>query len=107
MALPLLPAVRAVCAWLDGIGMGQYRKKFLHHRITGKLLLRVTDAVLKVELGIGPLGHRSLILEGVHRLVHGEDEPESSSSSRYVSFGYWDLAFKSALAKVLDVGSSY
>jgi hypothetical protein len=64
--------------------MSQYRKKFLHHRITGKLLLRVTDAVLKVELGIGPLGHRSLILEGRQRLLHGDEQLDDMAAARYV-----------------------
>jgi hypothetical protein len=40
---------------VEGIGLPQYRKKFMHHCIGGQLLLRLTDELLKKELGIGPL----------------------------------------------------
>lgn len=48
-------AVSDVCDWVEGIGLAQYRKKFMHHCIGGRLLLRLTDELLKKELGIGPL----------------------------------------------------
>ncbi|MEW5305010.1 MAG: hypothetical protein WDW36_007581 [Sanguina aurantia] len=54
--------VRDVCVWVDSIGMGQYRQKFAHHCIDGRLLVTLTDAQLKLELGIGPMGHRAMIL---------------------------------------------
>ncbi|WIA15375.1 hypothetical protein OEZ85_002037 [Tetradesmus obliquus] len=47
--------VSDVCDWVEGIGLPQYRKKFMHHCIGGRLLLRLTDELLKKELGIGPL----------------------------------------------------
>jgi hypothetical protein len=47
--------VTDVCDWVEGIGLQQYRKKFMHHCISGRLLLRLTDELLKKELGIGPL----------------------------------------------------
>jgi hypothetical protein len=47
--------VTDVCDWVEGIGLPQYRKKFMHHCIGGRLLLRLTDELLKRELGIGPL----------------------------------------------------
>ena len=40
--------VSEVCDWSDYIGLGQYRKKFVHHCIDGRLLLRLTDKDLKV-----------------------------------------------------------
>ena len=41
-------AVAEVCDWVDYIGLGQYRKKFVHHCIHGGLLLSLTDRDLKV-----------------------------------------------------------
>ena len=37
------------------MGLPQYRKKLMHHCIDGRLLIRLTDDLLKTEIGIGPL----------------------------------------------------
>lgn len=58
-----------VLAWLDFIGMDQYRQRFTHHCITGRLLLSIKDEQLKWEVGIGPLGHRAAILESIADLA--------------------------------------
>ena len=42
-------AVAQVCDWVDYIGLGQYRKKFVHHCIDGRLLLSLTHKDLKVR----------------------------------------------------------
>ncbi len=60
--------VRDVADWVEYIGMSQYRKKFLHHCIDGPLLLGLTDAELKFELGVGPFGHRAAILQAIASL---------------------------------------
>ena len=41
-------AVAQVCDWAEYIGLGQYRKKFVHHCIDGRLLLSLTHKDLKV-----------------------------------------------------------
>jgi hypothetical protein len=51
----LCAAVNDVCDWVDGLGLSQYRKKFMHHVVHGNLLLRLTDELLRKELAIGPL----------------------------------------------------
>ena len=43
-------AVSEVCDWSDYIGLGQYRKKFVHHCIDGRLLIRLSDRDLKVSV---------------------------------------------------------
>lgn len=48
-------AVRDVCDWVDGLGLSQYRKKLMHHCVNGRLLTKLTDELLKTEVGIGPL----------------------------------------------------
>lgn len=65
--------VREVCDWIEAIGMGQYRKKFAHNCINGRLMLSLTDSHLKMELGIGPLGHRILICDAIAELAQGGD----------------------------------
>ncbi|GAX78078.1 hypothetical protein CEUSTIGMA_g5520.t1 [Chlamydomonas eustigma] len=69
--------VRDVCNWVESIGLRQYRKKFLHHIVDGPLLLMLDDSTLKGELGIGPLGHRVMLLQAISALPQGG----SSSSS--------------------------
>lgn len=49
MCLAVCGAVRDVCLWVDSIGMGQYRPRFAHHCIDGRLLVTLTDAQLKVR----------------------------------------------------------
>ncbi len=41
--------VKEVCDWVEHLGLGQYRKRFLHHSIAGPLLLQLTETHLKVE----------------------------------------------------------
>lgn len=41
--------VTEVCDWVEEIGLGQYRRRFLHHCIDGSLLLRLTGHELKVS----------------------------------------------------------
>jgi len=45
---PATWGVRDVGMWVEYIGLGQYRKKFMHHSVDGRLLLQVTDRLLKV-----------------------------------------------------------
>eukprot|EP00879_Flechtneria_rotunda_P019417 GHRR01020394.1.p1 GENE.GHRR01020394.1~~GHRR01020394.1.p1 ORF type:complete len:687 (+),score=270.03 GHRR01020394.1:161-2221(+) len=109
--------VADVCDWVNSFGLYQYRKKFLHHVIDGRLLLKLTDELLKTELGIGPLGHRMLLLEAVQAAkaadlalvadaaatgVPPEQWLASSSSSR--SNGGRDMSIATAAA-VLAAGS--
>ncbi len=55
--------VREVCDWAEHIGLGQYRKRFLHHCIGGGLLLDLTEYNLKVSTS----GHSSTL----HQCVTG------------------------------------
>ena len=47
-----------MCTWLEYIGMEQYRARFLHNYIDGRLLLQLSHDLLKLEVGVGPFGHR-------------------------------------------------
>lgn len=48
-------SVPEVCDWVEYIGLGQYRKRFVHHCVDGRLLLRLTEAQLKVSRGVASL----------------------------------------------------
>ncbi|KAG2423137.1 hypothetical protein HXX76_015522 [Chlamydomonas incerta] len=63
-----------VALWVEFIGLGQYRRRFLHHCVDGRMLLRLKDAQLKSELGIGPMGHRLAVLEAAAQLVRNYEE---------------------------------
>ena len=54
-------AVAEVCDWSDYIGLGQYRKKFVHHCIDGRLLLRLSDRDLKVSVANARLNSRFML----------------------------------------------
>eukprot|EP00967_Tisochrysis_lutea_P034438 scaffold41107_cov17-Tisochrysis_lutea.AAC.2 len=47
---PATWGVRDVGTWVEYIGLGQYRKKFMHHSVDGRLLLQVSDKLLKVRV---------------------------------------------------------
>ena len=50
MAVPVRAwGVKEVCDWAEWVGLGQYRKRFLHHCIGGALLLELTDRNLRVR----------------------------------------------------------
>ncbi len=56
-------------AWVDHISLGQYRRRFNHHQVTGRLLLQLgTSPALLLQLGITPLGHRQALKEAVDEL---------------------------------------
>ena len=42
------PQVPEVCDWLELIGLGQYRRRFVHNAVGGALLLRLSGEELKV-----------------------------------------------------------
>ena len=83
---PLLPPppspVYDVCLWLDYVGLAQYRKKFVHHRVDGPMLLTMDDGQLKVDLGIGPLGHRTLLLQSKDALLTDFGDETGSQYTR-------------------------
>lgn len=46
------PQVLEVCDWLEIIGLGQYRRRFVHHAVSGSLLLALGPEELKVGAGL-------------------------------------------------------
>ena len=62
-------AVAEVCDWSDYIGLGQYRKKFVHHCIDGKLLLRLSDRDLKVSAANARLKSRFMCMHATSAIA--------------------------------------
>lgn len=57
-----------VTAWLETLGLGQYKDRFRQNAIDGTELLDLSDADLQESLGVGPLGHRKKIMRNKEEL---------------------------------------
>ena len=69
-----------VGTWICSIGMGQYKKKFLHNQVDGSLLMALDIGLLKQELSISPLGHRVTIYDAITHLRACDPHKERSIS---------------------------
>jgi class 3 adenylate cyclase len=56
-----------VMVWLRGLGLGQYEAAFRENEISEKVLPSLTAEDLK-EIGVGPVGHRRILLEAIAAL---------------------------------------
>lgn len=62
--------------------MQQYRKHFVHNAVDGALLAELDLELLKTELKISPLGHRSVILSELQQLLQNDNGcPHKASAS--------------------------
>ncbi|GLC44316.1 hypothetical protein PLESTB_000482800 [Pleodorina starrii] len=77
--------IREVATWIEFIGLGQYRPKFVHHSVDGRLLLSLGEAELARDLRILPLGHRRALLAAIAQLreaaaAMGQQQQHGSSA---------------------------
>jgi SAM domain (Sterile alpha motif) len=56
-----------IVVWLRSLGLGQYKTAFRENEITEKVLPSLTAEDLK-EIGVGPVGHRRILLEAIAAL---------------------------------------
>jgi SAM domain (Sterile alpha motif) len=56
-----------VAVWLRSLGLGKYEAAFRENEITARVLPSLTQEDLK-EIGVGPVGHRRIILEAIATL---------------------------------------
>jgi hypothetical protein len=56
-----------VAVWLRSLGLGKYEAAFRENEITERVLPSLTQEDLK-EIGVGPVGHRRIILEAIATL---------------------------------------
>lgn len=100
MAAPLSD----VGAWLDGLGLGQYRALFAQQEIDAAVLADLTEADL---LGLAiPLGHRKRLLRALGKLP--APAPTASTpvapgaERRHLTILFCDMVGSTALASRLD-----
>src|SRR5947209_8399686 len=70
-----------VFAWLRELGLAQYEAAFRENVIEERVLPGLTSEDLK-EMGVGPIGHRRLILDAIAALQKKSDVEPSSRAER-------------------------
>jgi SAM domain (Sterile alpha motif) len=58
--------------WLRGLGLGQYEASFRQNEVNESVLPKLTQEDLK-EIGVGPVGHRRIILDAIAALRTSAD----------------------------------
>ena len=56
-----------IAVWLRSLGLGQYEAAFRENEINERVLPSLTAEDLK-EIGVGPVGHRRMLLEAIAAL---------------------------------------
>ena len=101
--------------WLRGLGLGQYEVSFRQNEINESVLPKLTQEDLK-EIGVGPVGHRRIVLDAIAALRTGAEakappvEPPSTTSMpaqdtaerRHVTVMFSDLVGSTALSGRMD-----
>ncbi len=101
--------------WLQGLGLGQYEAAFHQNEVNESVLPKLTQDDLK-EIGVGPVGHRRMILDAIETLRAGTDAkappPEAPSTvpdrakdtaeRRQVTVMFSDLVGSTALSARMD-----
>jgi hypothetical protein len=107
-----------VAAWLQSLGLGRYEAAFRKNEIDQRSLPSLTQEDLR-EIGVGPVGHRRILLEAIAALhtgrgseAHSADvvSPANSSSisptdraeRRQVTVMFSDLVGSTALSARMD-----
>jgi class 3 adenylate cyclase/predicted ATPase len=105
--------------WLRSLGLERYEGAFRENEITEKVLPSLTAEDLK-EIGVGPVGHRKILLEAIAALRAETDlkaaptvpaptaQPafapaaEASGERRYLTVMFCDLVGSTGIAATLD-----
>ena len=101
--------------WLRGLGLDQYEASFRQNAVTKSVLPKLTQEDLK-EIGVGPVGHRRIILDAVAALRRRTDAktpptatpatvqepPPNTAERRQVTVMFSDLVGSTALSARMD-----
>jgi class 3 adenylate cyclase len=104
--------------WLRSLGLGQYEAAFRENEINERVLPSLTQEDLK-EIGVGPVGHRRILLEAIAALRADTDgkassadvatassdpivTPEDRAERRQVTVMFSDLVGSTALSARMD-----
>src|SRR6201984_2952169 len=107
-----------IVVWLRNLGLEEYEAAFRNNKIDERVLPNLTQEDLK-EIGVGPVGHRRLLLEAIAALhadkggnAPGADaaitssapsvSPEDRAERRQVTVMFCDLVGSTALSTRMD-----
>jgi class 3 adenylate cyclase len=107
-----------VVVWLRSLGLGKYEAAFRDNEINERVLPSLTQEDLK-EIGVGPVGHRRILLEAIAALrgdtgskASSADaatpstapsvSPEDRAERRQVTVMFSDLVGSTALSARMD-----
>ena len=69
--------------WLRRLGLGQYEASFRQNEVNESVLPKLTQEDLK-EIGVGPVGHRRIILDAIAALRTSADAKAPPPEARSV-----------------------
>jgi len=101
--------------WLRGLGLEQYEAGFRQNEVNERVLPKLTQEDLR-EIGVGPVGHRRMILDAIATLRAGTDAkgppPEAhptvvepaqvTAERRQVTVMFSDLVGSTSLSARMD-----
>jgi class 3 adenylate cyclase len=101
--------------WLRGLGLGQYEAGFRQNEVNESVLPKLTQEDLK-EIGVGPVGHRRIILDAIAALRTSTDAKsppleafsavpktdQDTAERRQVTVMFSDLVGSTALSTSMD-----
>src|SRR6202045_2747914 len=101
-----------VASWLRSLGLEEYEAAFRDNKINERVLPSLTQEDLK-EIGVGPVGHRRMLLEAIAALradtggnAPSADlapaTPEDRAERRHVTVMFSDLVGSTALSARMD-----
>jgi len=74
-------AIMDVVVWLRNLGLEEYEAAFRDNKIDERVLPNLTQEDLK-EIGVGPVGHRRILLDGIVALRnHGSTQTPSVTAA--------------------------
>ena len=92
-----------VGGWLRRLGLEQYEATFRENEISEKVLPNLTAEDLK-DLGVGLVGHRRMLLDGIPalRAPASDKAANDSAERRQVTVMFSDLVGSTALSTRMD-----
>src|SRR5580692_4297472 len=111
-------AVMDIVVWLRSLGLEEYEAAFRDNKINERVLPSLTQEDLK-EIGVGPVGHRRILLEAIAALradatgkapsaevatasATPSASPEDCAERRQVTVMFSDLVGSTALSARMD-----